>query len=120
MLGWSLGGRLVCADSVEPVSDSEGGGDPEGYLREGLELLAEPPDMHVHGLGIAVEAVAPHRSDDRLTREHPSGVAQEQRKQIELFRGEAQLHGIDVNRAGGTVDPEALELLELRRADRPR
>jgi len=56
----------------------EHGGDAEGDLGEWLELLTEPPDMHVDGLRVPVEAVAPYRSDDRLAREHPAGVAQQQ------------------------------------------
>ena len=69
--------------------------------------------MYIDRLGVAVEAVAPHRSDDRLAGEDATAVAQQQGEEVEFLRSEPELHALDVDGARGTVDPEAFELLDL-------
>src|SRR5580704_16104853 len=74
----SLRGGLRRADPIKAIAHAENGGDAERDLCEGLELLAEPADVDVDGLGVAIEAVSPDRRDDRLAGEHPAGVAEQQ------------------------------------------
>ncbi len=47
--------------------------------------------MDVEGLGVAHVVGAPHPIDEGVASEHPTGVGQEQREQLELLEGQGHV-----------------------------
>ena len=50
----------------------------------GIQRLAQPADVHVHGPGVDVGIVRPDRIEQPLTREDPAGMFEEMLQEPEL------------------------------------
>mgnify|MGYP003693955329 CR=1 FL=1 len=57
-----------------------------GLVGVGLDLGPQPLDVHVERLGVADVVAAPHPVDQRVARQHPTGVGQQQVQQLELLQ----------------------------------
>ena len=53
-----------------------------------LHLRAQALDVDVEGLGVADVVGAPHPVDQHVAGEHPAGVLEQQREQLELLERE--------------------------------
>src|SRR6478752_6808055 len=82
--------RLV----LEPEADAADGRDPRGALG-GLELLPQPPDRGVEGLGGAEPVLVPHLAHQRLAGDDRAALGVEQREDVELLRGQGDLAARD-------------------------
>ncbi len=78
-----------------------------------LQLVAEPADGHVEGLGRAVPALAPHLCHQLGPRDHLVAVGGEHREDVELLARQRHLDVTDVDPVGLDVDMET-----MARADR--
>ena len=57
----------------------------------GIQRLAQPADVHVHGARVDVGIVRPDRIEQSLTREDPAGMLEEMLQEPELGRAERDL-----------------------------
>ena len=69
--------------------------DPGRAGRVGLDLGPQPLDVHVERLGVADVVAAPHTVDQRLARQHPPGVGEQQVQQLELLQRQRHLCAVD-------------------------
>src|SRR5439155_10764825 len=68
------------------------------------ELRPYLGDVHVHGTGTGVRGVPPHRGEQLLPGEHPSGPGQQVGEQVELGRREVDRYPAGVYRVPGRVE----------------
>src|ERR1700730_5422755 len=106
--GGGLDPLLLAIKAVAYASD---GDDLEGHAPG--KLLPQPPHVHIHGLGVADVVVAPHLLQEVAARVDAARVAQEEREQVELARGQLDLLAVDGDAAGGAVENHAAEMLDL-------
>ena len=82
-------------DAVELVAEAAEGDDPRRVGRVGLDLGPQALDVHVERLGVADVVAAPHPVDQRLARQHPPGVGQQQVQQLELLQRQGDVFAVD-------------------------
>ena len=68
------------------------------------ELAAQRGNVHIEGLGGAVPMRVPDRLEDAMARVHRARIGGEERKDVELLRGELYLGAVDGDASGATVD----------------
>ena len=77
--------RSAYTRSVELVAETADRDDAGRVGRVRLDLGPQPLDVHVERLGVADVVAAPHPVDQRLARQHPAGVGQQEVQQLELL-----------------------------------
>src|SRR5919108_1335424 len=107
-----LPGAVGRALAVEAVADAAHRHDLE--RRDAGELLPQPAHVHVHGLPVAGELVAPYVLEQRVARVHASRVGQEVGEHVELARRELYVLLAHDDAPGGAVDAEVADCVALR------
>src|SRR5829696_7378243 len=105
---------------AENIPDAPRGVDKLGVAGVTLDLLAEVADVDVNR-PLVSELVAPHPTQKRAPREHPTGARGERHQELELGVGEVHLLAPHGHPAAGEVDaqPVVVELVgTLARRDR--
>src|SRR5205823_6204693 len=95
------------------VPDAADGDDALGMTRVVLDLRPQPLHVHVERLRVAVVVRPPHAIDQHVTREHASGIGEEQLEQLELLQWEC--HSLPPHRHLMTrrVEPHVSDLEHL-------
>ena len=95
--GWSdprspLATRIRARDqaALELVAEAADRDDARRVGRVGLDLRPQALDVDVERLGVADVVAAPHPVDQRLARQHPTGVGEQQVEQLELLQRQRQ------------------------------
>src|ERR1700682_2126875 len=93
-------GRITGA--IESVADAPDGHDLEGD--NGCELLAQPADVHIDCLAIAVELVAPDVLEQDVPRVHAARERKQVRQEVELPRRQLDVVSVHDHPARSPVD----------------
>jgi hypothetical protein len=59
-----------------------------------LQLLAQPTDVHIHGLAVTDVIDAPNMLEQLVAAPHPAGVLHEQLQQPVLLGGEVHVEAV--------------------------
>src|SRR5665213_424435 len=89
---------------VETVADSPDRDDLE--RRASLELFAQPANVHIHRLAVAVELVPPYVLQQNVSRVHSCGEREQVREELELPGGDLDLVVTEQHTPRGPIDAE--------------
>lgn len=92
------------AGAIQAIADAAHGDDFE--RRDAGELFTQPADVHVHGLAIARELVAPDVFEQDVAGVHAAREGQQVGEEVELANGQLDVAAIEHHAARGAVDAE--------------